>query len=157
MTWADAMGLVVIEGLIILVLVLTGFREAVFRAVPPELKIAISVGIGLFLTIIGLVDAGFVRRTGAPPVPVEMGIGGQLQGWPVAVFILGLIIVFVLHALKVRGGILITIVSMTILAIIVEKIADIGPAVGPAGVNPVGGDLIVPAWPGAHPRQAPRR
>ncbi|HET9421059.1 MAG TPA: solute carrier family 23 protein, partial [Nocardioides sp.] len=65
MTWADAMGLVVIEGLIILVLVLTGFREAVFRAVPAPLKIAISVGIGLFLTIIGLVDAGFVRRTGA--------------------------------------------------------------------------------------------
>ena len=69
MTWADAMGLVVIEGVIILVLVLTGFREAVFRAVPSQLKVAISVGIGLFLTIIGLVDAGFVRRTGVGPVP----------------------------------------------------------------------------------------
>ena len=68
MTWADAMGLVVIEGLIILVLVLTGFREAVFQAVPAALKIAISVGIGLFLTIIGLVDAGFVR---ASPVPAR--------------------------------------------------------------------------------------
>ena len=64
MTWSDAMGLVVIEGLIILALVLTGFREAVFRAVPAQLKIAISVGIGLFITLIGLVDAGFVRRTG---------------------------------------------------------------------------------------------
>ncbi len=73
MTWADAMGLVVIEGVIILVLVLTGFREAVFRAVPSQLKVAISVGIGLFLTIIGLVDAGFVRRTGVGPVPVELG------------------------------------------------------------------------------------
>jgi len=147
MTWADAMGLVVIEGLIILVLVLTGFREAVFRAVPAQLKIAISVGIGLFLTIIGLVDAGFVRRTGAPPVPVELGIGGQLQGWPVAVFVLGLITVFVLHALKVRGGILITIVAMTVVAIIVEKIADIGPSVTPDGANPVGWNLNVPAWP----------
>src|SRR5688572_1993914 len=100
MTWADAMGLVVIEGLIILVLVLTGFREAVFRAVPGQLKVAISVGIGLFLTIIGLVDAGFVRRTGVGPVPVELGVGGQLQGWPVAVFALGLIMVFTLHVLK---------------------------------------------------------
>ncbi len=49
MTWADAMGLVVIEGVIIAVLVLTGFRQAVFRAVPTELKTAIGVGIGLFL------------------------------------------------------------------------------------------------------------
>ena len=63
MTWADAMGLVVLEGLIITVLVLTGFRTAVFRAVPSQLKIAISVGIGLFIALIGLVDSGFVRRT----------------------------------------------------------------------------------------------
>ncbi len=153
MTWADAMGLVVIEGLVILVLVLTGFREAVFRAVPRELKIAISVGIGLFLTIIGLVDAGFVRRTGVGPVPVELGVGGQLQGWPVAVFCLGLVLVFVLHALKVRGGILITIAFTTVVAIIVESLADIGPTVtgvdgdGNLVVNPVGWNLNVPAWP----------
>ena len=62
MTWADAMGLVVLEGLIILVLVLTGFRTAVFHAVPAQLKVAISVGIGLFIALIGFVDAGFVRR-----------------------------------------------------------------------------------------------
>ena len=70
MTWADAMGLVVLEGLIITVLVLTGFRTAVFKAVPAQLKVAISVGIGLFIALIGLVDAGFVRRTGTGPVPV---------------------------------------------------------------------------------------
>ena len=147
MTWADAMGLVVIEGVIILLLVLTGFREAVFRAVPAALKVAISVGIGLFLTIIGLVDAGFVRRTGVGPVPVELGSGGQLQGWPVAVFCLGLILVFALHVLKVRGGILISIVVTTVIAIIVEAVADIGPAFSAAGVNPVGWGLTVPAWP----------
>jgi len=147
MTWADAMGLVVIEGLVILVLVLTGFREAVFRAVPSQLKVAISVGIGLFLTIIGLVDAGFVRRTGAGPVPVELGLGGQLQGWPVAVFCLGLVLVFSLHVLKVRGGILISIVVTTIVAIIVEALAEIGPAFSAAGANPVGWGLTVPAWP----------
>ena len=74
MTWADAMGLVVIEGLVILVLVLTGFRQAVFHAVPAQLKIAISVGIGLFIALIGFVDAGFVRRSRRQDtVPVQLG------------------------------------------------------------------------------------
>ena len=53
MTWADAMGIVVLEGLVILALVLTGFRTAVFRAVPRSLKGAIGVGIGLFIALIG--------------------------------------------------------------------------------------------------------
>ena len=81
MTWADAMGLVVIEGVLIAILVLTGLRTAVFRAVPTQLKTAIGVGIGLFLTIIGLVDAGFVRRipdAAGTTVPVGLGIGGKL-------------------------------------------------------------------------------
>src|SRR4051794_17125174 len=83
MTWADAMGLVVIEGLIILLLVLTGFRKAVFEAVPLQLKIAISVGIGLFIAFIGVIDAGFVRRPAAPSgPPVGLGVGGNLRGWP---------------------------------------------------------------------------
>lgn len=80
MTWADAMGIVVLEGLIILVLVLTGFREAVFRAVPVELKTAISVGIGLFIAFIGLVDSGFVRIPASMATPVELGIDGSLAG-----------------------------------------------------------------------------
>ena len=87
MTWADAMGLVVLEGLIILVLVLTGFREAVFHAVPAQLKIAISVGIGLFIALIGFVDAGFVRRTRRRRhhrARSQLGTGGSSQGWPVA-------------------------------------------------------------------------
>ena len=75
MSWADAMGLVVLEGLVITVLVLTGFRTAVFHAIPPQLKTAIGVGIGLFIALIGFVDAGFVRRTGIGPVPVELGVG----------------------------------------------------------------------------------
>jgi AGZA family xanthine/uracil permease-like MFS transporter len=87
MSWADAMGLIVLEGLIITVLVLTGFRQAVFKAVPQQLKYAISVGIGLFIALIGLVDSGFVRRTGSGPVPVQLGDGGNLVGWPIVVFI----------------------------------------------------------------------
>ena len=87
MTWADAMGLVVLEGLVILVLVLTGFREAVFHAVPAQLKVAISVGIGLFIALIGFVDAGFVRRIPAPdPVPGPARHRRPAPGWPVLVF-----------------------------------------------------------------------
>ena len=147
MTWADAMGLVVLEGLIILVLVLTGFRTAVFHAVPAQLKVAISVGIGLFIALIGLVDAGFVRRTGAGPVPVELGIAGALQGWPVLVFAFGLLLVIALYVRGVKGAILISIIATTVLAVIVEAIADIGPSVSGDTVNPKGWNLNVPAIP----------
>ncbi|MGH8826743.1 MAG: solute carrier family 23 protein, partial [Jiangellaceae bacterium] len=91
MTWPDAMGLVVMEGLVILVLVLTGFRQAVFTAVPRHLKTAISVGIGLFIALVGFVNSGFVTSTGIPAPPIGMGQGGSLTTWPVAVFALGLI------------------------------------------------------------------
>jgi len=124
MTWADAMGLVVLEGLIILVLVLTGFRIAVFKAVPRAIKTAISVGIGLFIAFIGFVDAGFVRP-GAGTV-VELGIGGSLAGWPLLVFVVGLLATIVLVTRKVRGGLLIAIAAGTVLAVIIEAIAEVG-------------------------------
>ena len=148
MTWADAMGLVVLEGLIITVLVLTGFRTAVFKAVPQQLKYAISVGIGLFIALIGLVDSGFVRRTASGPVPVQLGDGGNLVGWPIVVFILGLIFIIALMVRKVKGALLIGIASATILAIIVESAFKIGPNfIAPDKVNPKGWGLNVPALP----------
>ena len=147
MTWADAMGLVVLEGLIILVLVLTGFRTAVFHAVPSELKVAISVGIGLFIALIGLVDAGFVRRTGAGPVPVELGSGGTLVGWPVLVFVLGFVLMVTLYVKNVKGAILIAIAATTVLAVIVESVAKIGPSFDGETYNPKGWNLNVPALP----------
>lgn len=148
MTWADAMGLIVIEGLVILALVLTGFRAAVFHAVPAQLKIAISVGIGLFIALIGFVDAGFVRRTAAPPVPVTLGPDGELLGWPVLVFIAGLVLVIALWVRKVKGAILISIIATTVLAILVEAIGKIGPSfISPTESNPAGWNLNVPKWP----------
>jgi adenine/guanine/hypoxanthine permease len=147
MTWADAMGLVVIEGLIILVLVLTGLRESLFNAVPLALKIAISVGIGLFIALIGLVDAGVVRRTAAPPVPVELGIGGRLAGWPVLLFGVVLFALIVMWVLKVKGAILWAILGGTVLAILIEAAFDIGPAVTEEGFRPKGWSLNVPAFP----------
>jgi AGZA family xanthine/uracil permease-like MFS transporter len=141
MTWPDAMGIVVLEGLIILVLVLTGFREAVFKAVPKELKMAIGVGIGLFIALIGLVDAGVVR----PGVPVlGFGINGSLAGWPIFVFVVGLFLMVILLVRKVRGAILIAIAAATVLAIIVEAIANIG---GKGDDNPTGWGLVVPEVP----------
>ncbi|MFZ9774090.1 MAG: NCS2 family permease [Candidatus Nanopelagicaceae bacterium] len=144
MTWADAMGLVVLEGLIILILVLTGFRIAVFRAVPTQLKIAISVGIGLFITLIGLVDAGFVRKTpGTGPVPVTLGYDGKLVGWPVIVFAAGLILTIALWVKKVKAALLIGILVSTVFAVILESAFKIGANFIPKGVidGVFGGEL----------------
>ena len=148
MPWEQVMGLVVLEGIIITILVLTGFRVAVFKAIPTQLKIAISVGIGLFIALIGLVDAGFVRRTQSGPVPVELGAGGNLVGWPVVVFIFGLILIAILYARKTKGAILIGVISATVLAVILESVFKIGPLfTAPDKVNPSGWNLNVPAFP----------
>ncbi|RBY83402.1 NCS2 family permease [Blastococcus sp. TF02A-30] len=145
LSWPEIMGLVVLEGLLITVLVLTGFRRAVFEAIPPQLKTAIAVGIGFFLTIIGLADAGVIR----PGNPlISFGVGGQLAGWPLLVFVVGLLLMAVLVVRKVRGALLIGIVATTVLAIVVEAIADIGPKFGADGsVNDRGWALQVPELP----------
>ncbi|GEL17993.1 hypothetical protein PA7_18300 [Pseudonocardia asaccharolytica DSM 44247 = NBRC 16224] len=68
-----------------MLLAVTGFRTAVFNAVPPDLKSAIAVGVGLFICFIGLVDAGFVRRipdAANTTVPVGLGINGSIASWP---------------------------------------------------------------------------
>ena len=149
MTWQEAMGLVVLEGLIILILVLTGFRVAVFKAIPTQLKIAISVGIGLFIALIGLVDAGFVRKTASGPVPVTLGDGGTLVGWPIVVFAFGLLLMIGLMVKKVKAAILIGIVAATVLAVVIESAFKIGPLFdGATGkVNPKGWNLNVPEVP----------
>ncbi|GGO76675.1 NCS2 family permease [Nocardioides deserti] len=147
-TWADAMGLVVLEGIVILVLVLTGFRTAVFHAVPTQLKVAISVGIGLFIALIGFVDAGFVSRipdANNSTVPVQLGTGGQLEGWPVLVFVLGVLLLVALWVRRVKGAILIAIVAATVLAFVVDAILDLG---GRSADNPGGWALTVPQFDG---------
>ncbi|GLU47440.1 NCS2 family permease [Nocardiopsis ansamitocini] len=148
MTWADAMGLVVLEGLILLVLVLTGFRTAVFRAIPAELKTAIAVGLGLFLTLVGFVNAGFVRRVpdaAGTTVPVQLG-DGHLNGWPILVFVVGLALTIVLMVRGTKGALLIGIIVATVVAIVVEAVAKVGPMVDPVSgaVNPNGWSLNVP-------------
>ncbi|MDT9696050.1 NCS2 family permease [Streptomyces sp. P17] len=128
MSWDDAMGLVVLEGLLICVLVVTGLREAVMHAIPQPLKQAISVGIGLFIAFIGFVDAGFVSRipdAANTTVPVQLGGTGNLTGWPILVFCLGVLLTIGLLARKVKGAILISIVVMTVVALVINSLADI--------------------------------
>ncbi|MCP2259528.1 putative MFS transporter, AGZA family, xanthine/uracil permease [Streptoalloteichus tenebrarius] len=147
MTWPEAMGLVVVDGLIILLLVATGFRTAVFNAVPAELKAAISVGIGLFICLIGLVDAGFVRRVpdaANTTVPVGLGINGSIASWPTAIFVFGLLLTGVLVARRVRGGLLIGVLGTTVLAIALEAVVNVGPS---HGSNAKGWNLGYPALP----------
>ena len=152
LTWSDAMGLVVVSGLTMLVLVLTGFRTAVFKAVPASLKAAIVVGIGLFIALIGMVNAGFVRRvpdSAGTTVPVGLGINGQLLGWPTFVFVFGLLLTIALVVRKTRGAILIGIVASAVLANILEAVFHIGPSFDAATgtANPQGWSLVVPSLP----------
>ena len=152
LTWPEAMGLVVIAGVVMILLVLTGFRTAVFRAVPNAIKTGIVVGIGFFITLIGLVNAGFVRRVpdeAGTTVPLGLGVGGELSGWPVLMFVIGLAVTAILVVRQVRGAILIGIVVSTVLANIFEAVFDIGPSVDAAGnVNSEGWSLVAPSMPG---------
>ncbi|MFN3338156.1 MAG: NCS2 family permease [Dietzia sp.] len=149
-TWAEAMGLIVIEGIIIVILAVSGFRKAVFDAIPSDLKAAIAVGIGLFIAMVGFVDSGFVRRlpdAAGTTVPVGLGIEGSIASWPTAVFAFGLLLCGVLVARQVRGGIFIGIVVTTIVAIIVEAIANAGPSFVDGEPSPTGWNLAVPGIP----------
>ncbi len=122
LTWPQAMGVVVTEGVIILILVLTKFRQAVMEAVPLPLKQAIAVGIGLFITIIGLVDAGFVTATNTPVPPLQLGTGGELRGWPILVFLVGLLLIIYLYTRGIRGSLLIGILATTAFAVLVNEV-----------------------------------
>ena len=147
LTWPEAMGLVVIDGLIIVVLAVTGLRRLVFDAVPMQLKLAITAGIGLFILFIGLVDSGFIESTGLPSPPVGLGGGGHgtINTVPTLVFVFTLLVTGILVVRKVRGGILIGLVIGTLVAMAIEAIWHLGSAVE----NPGGWSLSVPTLSGA--------
>ena len=111
---AGAMGVIVIEGLVVLVLVLVGLREAIMNAVPVSLKRAIAVGIGLFILFIGFFDGGLIR--GGTAVPVEFVFPTELGP---AVTIIGLIITVALVVRRVPAALLISILITTVIAIAV--------------------------------------
>jgi AGZA family xanthine/uracil permease-like MFS transporter len=151
LTWAEAMGVIVTEGLVITALVLIGVREAVMNAIPHALKQAIGVGIGLFIAFIGFFNAGFVGKPRSPSQLVELGRGGELQGLPVAVFVLGLILTSYLVARRTRGALLIGILVTTTLAVLANELLAGGKAwssLGPGVArfpSRVGSIVAVPA------------
>ena len=132
--WPAAMGVVLLEGLAITGLVLTGFREAIMNAIPLALKQAIGVGIGLFILFVGLVSAGIVKP-GPPGVPVTLG---ELTTPPVAVAIVGLLVTLWLQAREVRGGLLIGILVTTALAIVCNRLTG-------GAAFPTPGQAVLPA------------
>ncbi|MEE1667888.1 NCS2 family permease [Streptomyces sp. WAC07094] len=140
MSWPDAMGMVVLAGFVVMLLVATGLRERVMNAVPLGLRKGIAIGIGLFIMLIGLVDSGFVTRipdVAQTTVPLQLGGDGHLNGWPVLVFIVGTLLTFALIVRKVPGAILISIVAMTVLALVLNAVTTISTW-----------GLTVPEWPG---------
>jgi len=146
-TWPEAMGLVVVNGLIIVALAATGLRRMIFDAVPMPLKLAITAGIGLFILFIGLIDAGFVGSTGMPSPPVGLGSKGlgSITSAPTLVFVFTLLLTGILVARQVRGAILIGLASGTVVAVAVEAIWHLGSAVD----KPGGWSLSVPTLKGS--------
>ncbi|MCX4680423.1 NCS2 family permease [Streptomyces sp. NBC_01433] len=123
MTWPQAMGMCVIYGVVICLLVVTGLREMIMNAIPLALKHGITMGIGLFIALIGLYKAGFVHQGKA--TLVSLGPAGELSGWPVLIFCVTLLLIFMLQARNIPGAILIGIVVGTVIAVAVNAIADV--------------------------------
>jgi adenine/guanine/hypoxanthine permease len=115
----EAMGIVVMEGLLVTVLVLIGMREKVMRAIPLEIKKAIAIGIGLFIAFIGLVNSGLVIRGEGTPVTLA-----EFTTWPIFVVVFGLVVTIALRAIGFRGDLLVGIVLTTVVATIVNWATD---------------------------------
>jgi AGZA family xanthine/uracil permease-like MFS transporter len=123
LSFPEAMGVIVAEGLVITVLVLTNVREMVLNAIPMDLKRAIGIGIGAFIAFIGLVEAGVVSGVSptAPPAPPPVALN-DLTTWPIGVFAFGLVVSGALVARKMKGALLIGILASTVAAIIINEI-----------------------------------
>jgi AGZA family xanthine/uracil permease-like MFS transporter len=117
LTWPQAMTIVLFEGAVITLLVVTRFRQAMLEAVPLGLKRAISLGIGLFIAFIGFFTAGFVVKPATGPLPVGLG---AFDGLPMAVFVIGFVLTAWLMARRVRGGLLLGIALTTAVAIVLN-------------------------------------
>ena len=111
-TWQQGLAIVFISGLVFLIITITPARKAVIKAIPMPLKSAIGAGIGLFLAIIGLIDAGIIEfSTGVPDMSTEVLYGAPMLA------IIGIVITMILLVLKVKGGIFIGIIATTLIGI----------------------------------------
>ena len=113
-SWQLALTAVFIEGILFIILSLCGVREAIVRSIPDGLKKAVAVGIGLFITIIGLVNAGICTTDTGTTIGF---VNFNLSHSTALVAVIGLLITIVLYILKVPGSILIGIIITTIIGI----------------------------------------
>ncbi len=111
--WQTAMGLIVLDGLIVLPLVLCGLREGVMNAIPRDLRRAIGAGIGLFIALIGMVNGKLVVTTGRPVPPITHG---SLSNPEAATALFGLLATAVLLALAIQGALILGILLSTLFA-----------------------------------------
>ncbi|MER5396321.1 NCS2 family permease [Streptomyces sp. NPDC002599] len=140
MTWPQAMGMCVMYGAVIMLLVVTGLREMIMNAIPLALKHAITMGIGLFIALIGLVKAGFVHQGKA--TPLTLGPTGELAGWPVLLFAATLLLIFALQARGVPGAILIGIVFGTAVSVVLDATGVIDPGQWAGGAPELHGSAV---------------
>jgi adenine/guanine/hypoxanthine permease len=117
LTPEGAMGVIVLEGLVVTLLVLVGFREAIMNAVPMSLKRAIGVGIGLFILFIGFVNGDLIAGTGVEGAPVGFIFPNTAGAW---VTLIGLLITLVLYVRKVPGALIIGILATTVVALLFD-------------------------------------
>ncbi|HET6771233.1 MAG TPA: NCS2 family permease [Actinomycetota bacterium] len=139
LSWPEAMGVILIEGLVIAALVLTGFREAVLNAIPMALKVSIGVGIGLFIAFIGLVNAGIVIH---PDAGTIVAINPDLTTLRILIFAIGFAVTAALVARKTRGALLIGILLTTILAIVINEVWGNGGLYDTPGVAAVPDKIV---------------
>ena len=109
--WQVGMAMIFVEGVIILLLVLTGLREAVMHAIPLTLKRAIGAGIGIFIALIGLNEGGIIR-----PAPVTLMGAGDFTQPHVLLALFGIVAIAVLLSWRVRGGLLLGLLATAALA-----------------------------------------
>lgn len=140
-SWQIALFAVFVEGLIFIVLSLTNVREAIFNAIPLQLKKGVSVGIGLFIAFIGLQNAGIVVNNDSTLVSiVDFTADFHTSGISALLAVIGIFIIAVLYVNKVKGAILIGIFATWILGIICQL-------TGLYVVTPDAGYYsLIPAW-----------
>jgi len=140
LSFPEAMGLIVLEGLLVTLLVIVGLREAIMRAIPLELKKAIAIGIGLFIAFIGLVNSGLVIRGEGTPVDLA-----EFTTWPVIITVFGIVITVGLRAIGFPGDLLVGIVLTTAFATVLNYTTDVYTAPAQQGYARWPDDVF--AWP----------
>jgi AGZA family xanthine/uracil permease-like MFS transporter len=143
-SWQVALGCVFLSGILFFIISVLPIREWIVNAIPRSLKMAIAAGIGLFLALIALKNAGVVVAN-----PATMVAHGDLKSWPVLMATLGFALIVALEYRKVLGGVIIGILTVTIVSIIAGEqkfggIFDMPPSIAPVFLQmDLGGALKV--------------